>query len=179
MSVSWDRSQVVGIDVSKATLEVAIGDASSFQVANSLEGLEQLQDRLRSCVVKLIVLEATGGLETLCASTLAAAELPVVVVNPRRARDFAKASGRLAKTDAIDAAVLVEFGRAMRLEPRTLPDETARGIGGVAVPAAAVGGDADHGEEPALRPDLPSRSRQLGGAPAVAGEAHRGCRQRA
>jgi transposase len=126
LSVSSDRSQVVGIDVSKATLEVAIGDASTFQVPNSLEGLEQLQDRLRSCLVQLVVLEATGGLETLCASTLAAAQLPVVVVNPRRARDFAKATGRLAKTDAIDAAVLVEFGRAVRLEPRTLPDETAR-----------------------------------------------------
>jgi transposase len=76
--------------------------------------------------VALIVLEATGGLEALCAATLAAAGMPVAVINPRQARDFAKATGRLAKTDAIDATVLVAFGRAVQPEPRVLPDEATR-----------------------------------------------------
>jgi transposase len=76
--------------------------------------------------VALVVLEATGGLEALCAATLAAAGLPVAVINPRQARDFAKATGRLAKTDAIDATVLVAFGWALRPEPRPLADEATR-----------------------------------------------------
>jgi transposase len=76
--------------------------------------------------VALIVLEATGGLESLCAATLAAEGWPVAVINPRQARDFARATGRLAKTDAIDATVLVAFGYALRPEPRRLPDEATR-----------------------------------------------------
>ena len=101
----------VGIDVSKATSTSPSATRQAFQVSNAPEGLDQLLDRLRSRAVALVVLEATGGLEALCAATLAAAGLPVAVVNPRQARDFAKATGRLAKTDAIDAAVLVDFGR--------------------------------------------------------------------
>ena len=126
MTATSERSQYVGIDVSKATLDVAIGDEKPFQVSNSREGLDQLLPRLRSDEVALIVLEATGGLEALCAATRAAAGLPVAVINPRQARDFAKATGRLAKTDAIDATVLVAFGRAVQPEPRVLPDEATR-----------------------------------------------------
>ena len=126
MTATSDRSQYVGIDVSKTTLDVAIGDEKPFQLSNSREGLDQLLSRLRSQAVALIVLEATGGLEALCAATLAAAGMPVAVINPRQARDFAKATGRLAKTDAIDATVLVAFGRAVQPEPRVLPDEATR-----------------------------------------------------
>lgn len=126
MTTTSDRSQYVGIDVSKATLDVAIGDEKPFQVSNSREGLDPLLARLRSHEVALIVLEATGGLEAICAATLAAAGFPVAVINPRQARDFAKATGKLAKTDAIDATVLVAFGIALRPEPRTLPDEATR-----------------------------------------------------
>lgn len=126
MSVSADRSQFVGIDVSKATLDVAIGDEPPFQVPNSLEGVDDLKSRLQARTVALIVLEATGGLETVCATTLAAAGLAVAVINPRQARDFAKATGRLAKTDALDARILVAFGLAVQPEPRILPDEATR-----------------------------------------------------
>jgi transposase len=126
LTATSDRSQYVGIDVSKATLDVAIGDEKPFQLSNSREGLDQLLSRLRSREVALIVLEATGGLEALGAATLAAAGMPVAVINPRQARDFAKATGRLAKTDAIDATVLVAFGRAVQPEPRVLPDEATR-----------------------------------------------------
>jgi transposase len=120
------RSLFVGIDVSKATLDVALGDQAPFQVQNSKDGLDQLLARLPAQEVALVVLEATGGLEALAAATLAAAGLPVAVINPRQARDFAKATGRLAKTDRIDAAVLVAFGRAVRPEPRPLPDAATR-----------------------------------------------------
>jgi transposase len=126
LTVTSDRSQYVGIDVSKATLDVAIGDEKPFQVSHSREGLDQLLSRLQSHPVALIVLEATGGLEALGAAAMAAAGLPVAVINPRQARDFARATGRLAKTDAIDATVLVAFGHALRPEPRRLPDEATR-----------------------------------------------------
>jgi transposase len=118
--------QYVGIDVSKATLDVAIGDAEPFQVPNSREGIDQLLTRLKAHEVALIVLEATGGLEALAAAALASAGLPTAVINPRQARDFAKATGRLAKTDRIDATVLVAFGRGVRPEPRPLPDQVTR-----------------------------------------------------
>ena len=104
----------VGIDVSKATLDVAIGDRPPFRVPNSPEGIDQLLARLRSQAAALVVLEATGGLERPVATVLAAAGLPVAVVNPRRVRDFAKAVGQLAETDALDAAILVDFASAVR-----------------------------------------------------------------
>jgi transposase len=123
LTAAPDRSLFVGIDVSKATLDVALGDQTSFQVPNSKDGLDQLLARLPSQEVALIVLEATGGWEALAAATLATAGLPVAVINPRQARDFAKATGRLAKTDA---TVRVAFGRAVRPEPRALPDAATR-----------------------------------------------------
>jgi transposase len=114
----------VGIDVSKAVLDIAVaptGDA--WSVANSTEGIGQLVGRLREISPKLIVLEASGGLERRAIAALAGAGLPVVAVNPRQVRDFAKATGRLAKTDAIDAAVLALFAERIRPEVRPLRDE--------------------------------------------------------
>jgi transposase len=128
LTATSDRSQYVGIDVSKATLDVAIGDEKPFQLSNSREGLDQLLSRLRSREVALIVLEATGGLEAPGAATLAAAGMPVAVINPRQARDFAKATGRLAKTDRIDAEVLAHFAEAVRPEARPLPSAEVRAL---------------------------------------------------
>lgn len=116
----------VGIDVSKATLDVAVlPDGESWTVANDDHGLTELLPRLGALAPTLVVLEATGGFELLAALTLANAGLPVAVVNPRQVRDFAKAMGRLAKTDALDAGILALFAQRIRPEPRPLPDEAA------------------------------------------------------
>jgi transposase len=116
----------VGIDVSKARLDVAADGAPPFAVENTPEGIADLVARLRPLRPTLVVLEATGKLEAAAVAALAAAGLAVAVVNPRQARDFAKATGKLAKTDAIDAAVLAHFARAIRPQVRTLPDDAAR-----------------------------------------------------
>ena len=116
----------VGIDVSKAKLDVAVGDAPVFTVANTPEGHAELAARLAPMRPRRVVLEATGGLEAAVAAALCHAGLPVLVVNPRQVRDFAKAMGHLAKTDAIDARVLAHFAAVTRAEPKPLPDETAR-----------------------------------------------------
>jgi len=92
-------------------------------VANAAAGIEILVERLRELQPALIVLEATGGVERAVTRALASAEFPVVVINPRQVRDFAKATGQLAKTDTIDAAVLARFGEAVRPALRPLPDE--------------------------------------------------------
>ena len=113
----------VGIDVAQATLVVAVRPQEQcWTVPNDATGLATLQRRLQRQAPTLIVLEATGGLERLAASTLGAAGLPVAVVNPRQVRDFAKATGRLAKTDALDAQVLAHFAAAVQPPPRPLPD---------------------------------------------------------
>jgi transposase len=102
----------VGIDVSKAHLEVAARPSGeAWQVANDEAGISCLVERLKSLSPQLIVLEASGGWEVLAASSLAEAGLPVAVVNPRQVRDFARASGQLAKTDALDAQVLAASPR--------------------------------------------------------------------
>jgi transposase len=92
-------------------------------VAYDEPGLSQLLAWLQTVTPSLVVLEATGGLEVALTSALVLAGLPVVVVNPRQVRDFAKATGQLAKTDAIDAQILARFAEAIRPEPRPLPDE--------------------------------------------------------
>jgi transposase len=118
-----------GIDVSKTALDVALrpsGDA--WRSANDAAGIAELVARLQPLAPQLIVLEATGGLERLAVTALALAGLPVAVVNPRQVRDFAKASGRLAKTDALDAAALAHFAEALRPEPRPLPDAQAQAL---------------------------------------------------
>jgi len=113
----------VGIDVAKATLDVAVHPtAERWTVAHTEREVAGLVPRLTGLAPALVVLEATGLLERPLAGALAAAGLPVVVVNPRQVRDFAKATGLLAKTDALDAAVLARFAAAVRPTPRPLPD---------------------------------------------------------
>jgi transposase len=117
----------VGIDVSKAVLDIAVSPtAEAWSVPNSEAGTRDLVERLRLLAPTLIVLEATGGLERRAVAALAGAGLPVVAVNPRQVRDFARATGRLAKTDAIDAAVLAHFGDRIRPEVRPHRDAEAQ-----------------------------------------------------
>jgi transposase len=112
----------VGIDVSKHRLDVALGSGELVQVSYDETGLHSLLARLSALAPALIVLEATGGLQLRLAGELAAAALPVAVVNPRQVRDFARATGLLAKTDRLDAAILARFAEAVRPEPRPLGD---------------------------------------------------------
>lgn len=118
----------VGIDVSKDTLDVCTSADEAFRCANDPEGIESLVKRLKALPIERVVLEATGGCEAPVVAGLAAAALPVIVVNPRQVRAFAKASARLAKTDRIDAAVLVAFAQAIRPELRPLKDEQTRAL---------------------------------------------------
>jgi transposase len=114
----------VGIDVSKARLDVAIGPSGEREsVVNDEAGIKTLLKRLGEIKPALIVLEATGGVERSVTRALVSAELAVVMVNPRQVRDFAKATGQLAKTDRIDALVLARFAEAVRPAVRPLPDE--------------------------------------------------------
>ena len=113
----------VGIDVSKARVDLAVrpgGDAS--EVSNDEAGIAALVVQMQQINPTALVLEASGGLELPLVAALAAAALPVVVVNPRQVRDFAKATGRLAKTDSLDAAVLAHFAEAVRPPVRPLRD---------------------------------------------------------
>lgn len=113
----------VGIDVSKDTLDIGVHPSQQAQrVPNTSDGVDELIPTLQRMDPKLIVLEPTGGYETLAVSSLAAAGLPVVVVNARQIRDFAKSIGQLAKTDAIDAAVIARFASAVQPELRPLKD---------------------------------------------------------
>jgi len=124
MTSSASSPLFVGIDVSKARLDIATRPQSArWQAENREPGITSLVDKLQQLKPTLIVLEATGGYETAITAALAAAGLPVAVINPRQVRDFAKSVGRLAKTDKIDAAVLAHFADAVRPELRQLPDE--------------------------------------------------------
>lgn len=117
---------VVGVDISKNFLDVFVSGSVTLQrYANDAPGRAQLATDMLALVPHLIVAEATGGLERLLIAELAAQKLPLVLVNPRQVRDFAKASGQLAKTDALDARVLAAFGIAIRPAIRPLPDEQA------------------------------------------------------
>ena len=107
---------VVGIDVSKRYLDVALADRIE-RVGNDAAGLAALVAAITAAGTGLVVLEATGGYETAAVRALQGAGIPVAVINPRQARDFARAQGRLAKTDAIDARVLACFGAAVRPSP--------------------------------------------------------------
>jgi transposase len=122
----------VGIDVSKAELVVAIRPSGETAVmANDDSGIKRLADLLGQREPALVVLEATGGYEIPCAAGLAAAGLPVVIVNPRQARDFAKSTGQLAKTDRIDAAVLALFAERIQPTPRLITDQATRDLDAV------------------------------------------------
>ena len=113
----------IGIDVSKARLDVAVHESEQcFSCDNTEAGVEALVKQMKELEPELIVREATGGYERLCAVMLAAAGLALSVVNPRQVRDFAKSTGILAKTDRLDARVLAHFGAAIKPEPRALPD---------------------------------------------------------
>jgi transposase len=117
----------VGIDVSKKMLEIAIHETNeSWSCNNNTEECATLVPKLKQLHVTSIVLEATGGFETLVTATLAAADLPVTVVNPRQVRDFAKATGQLAKTDLIDARILAHFAAAIDPQPRPSKSEEAQ-----------------------------------------------------
>jgi transposase len=119
----------IGIDVSKATLDVALRpDDTRWQVGNDAAGINALVERCLALAPERIVLEATGGFELGVAAALAAKQLPVVIVNPRQVRDFARAIGQLAKTDRLDAQVLAHFAEAIKPKVRPLPDATARAL---------------------------------------------------
>ena len=114
----------VGIDVSKAELEMGlVPEGKTWKTPHDHGGIGVLVERLIAMSPELVILEATGGLEAPVAAAIAGAGLPVVVMNPRQVRDFAKAKGKLAKTDKIDALVLADFGRSMRPQVRPLKDE--------------------------------------------------------
>lgn len=113
----------VGVDVSRDRLDVCIpGQEQVWQVANDAAGIAELGERLVACAPQGVVVEATGSLHHAAVAALAAAGLPVSVVNPRQVREFARATGRLAKTDAIDAQMLARLGEALKPEVRPLPD---------------------------------------------------------
>ncbi len=117
-------SEFIGIDVSKAVLDVAAhASGTHLQVENSEQGFKQLCDELVGLAPELVVMEASGGDERLCAAALAHAGLPVAVVNARQVRAFALATGVLAKSDTVDARVLAHFAAAVRPAVRPLPDE--------------------------------------------------------
>jgi transposase len=120
----------VGIDVAKDRLDVHVRPSGeAFAVARDGEGLVALAARLGSLKPQLVVLEATGGFEATVAAAIAAADLPLAVVNPRQIRDFARALGRLAKTDALDAEVIARFAEMVRPEPRQLASTEAQALG--------------------------------------------------
>jgi transposase len=124
-------SVFAGIDVSKAQLDIALRPEGRFTVPNDEAGIATVVERLRGAPPIVVVLEATGKLEVPLASALAAAKLPVAVVNPRQVRDFAKASGLLAKTDLLDAQILARFAEVMRPEPRPLADEQTQALAAI------------------------------------------------
>lgn len=127
-----EHSCFVGLDVSKAHLDVHVRPTGeSFRVAYDDAGLATLIQRLAPLVPAMVVLEATGGYEVTVAATLASAGLPVAVVNPRQIRDFARATGQLAKTDTLDARAIALFAEAVRPPARPVPDEQARAVGEV------------------------------------------------
>lgn len=126
----------VGIDVSKARLDLAIRypkpdglpTIEDSSTSNDEKGIAEIVSRLKALDPALIVLEATGGYQVPLVAALVAARLPVAVVNPRQVRDFAKAAGHLAKTDRLDARVIAHFADALRPEPRPFPDEAAQAL---------------------------------------------------
>ena len=122
----------VGIDVSQSQLDVAVRPGARFTVSNDEPGRATVAAHLRQLAPVLIVLEATGWLEVPLTGALAADGLPVVVVNPRQVRDFARATGQLAKTDALDAQVLAQFTEVIRPQVRPLPDAQTQALAALA-----------------------------------------------
>lgn len=113
-----------GIDVSKATLDIAVGRTGhTWRVGNDLDGIQSAIQRLRSFNPELVVVESTGGLERPLLSAFVSAGLPISLINPGRVRQFARSAGLLAKTDKIDARLLAHFAEAIQPRPTTLPSE--------------------------------------------------------
>jgi transposase len=127
MGETSSEPRFVGIDVGKAHLDVHVHPSgAAFRVSRDLAGLDDLVLRLGVASPALIVLEATGGYERVVVAALAGASLPVVVVNPRQIRDFARATGRLAKSDRLDAQIIARFAAVITPKERPLPDAMAR-----------------------------------------------------
>jgi transposase len=125
--MSEPEDVVVGIDVATASLDIAIRPSGQERhVANDAEGIAEVVVWLQALGPQVIVVEATGGYEAPLVAELSIAPLPVAVVNLRQVRDFARATGRLAKTDRLDAHVLAHFAAAVGPTPRSLPDEAAQ-----------------------------------------------------
>ena len=125
-----EHSLFVGIDVAKERLDVHLRPTGeTFSIGHDEAGLVALTERLVPCAPAIVVLEATGGYEVTVAAALASARLPIAVVNPRQIRDFARATGQLAKTDALDARVIALFAEAVRPVARPLPDAQAQVLG--------------------------------------------------
>jgi transposase len=129
----------VGIDVAKEQLDVALGaEGGTLSVPNDDAGIRALLAELRQHTCALVVLEATGGFEVPAVSALAAAGLPVVVVNPRQVRNYARAIGQLAKTDRLDARVLASFAERVRPEVRSLPEALHGSFGMISAGSAPL-----------------------------------------
>jgi len=123
------KSFFIGIDVAKTRLDVAVRPTDQqWQVTYTEKGIQELVEQITEFHPTLVLLEASGGLELPMVAALAVANLPVVVVNPRQVRDFARATGKLAKTDALDAQVLAHFAEAIRPLPRSLPDTDTQSL---------------------------------------------------
>ena len=122
------ESVYVGIDVAKTHVDVAVRPTGQrWTISNDEPGVRELVSRLKALDPAMVVLEPTGGLELPSVAALPAASLPVAIVNPRQVRDFARATGTLAKTDALDAAALAHFADAVR--PSRTPSEGRRDPG--------------------------------------------------
>lgn len=149
----------VGIDVSKSGLDIAVRPSGeAWSAANDEEAIDSLVSRLQELAPSLVVLEASAGYERPLVAALAVAGLPVAVVNPRQARDFARATGTLAKTDVLDARVLAHFGEAVRPRVSPVPDEQARELSAILARRRQVVGML-----------VAERNRLEGGVPAVLG----------
>ena len=128
-----EETRFVGIDISKAQVDVAVRPTGQRWVVSYDEaGVQQLVSELVDLGPALVLLEATGGLELPLVAALAAAALPVVVVNPRQVRDFGRATGVLAKTDVLDAAILAHFAEAVRPPVRPLREAEAQVLNSLA-----------------------------------------------
>src|SRR5690349_17808561 len=161
----------VGIDVAKHRLDVhARPSGESLTVDHDEEGVAALVERLAALAPTLVVLEATGGLEVRLAAALAAAGLPVAVVNPRQVRAFARATGRLAKTDRLDAEVIARFAEAVRPPARPLPEEATRRLGALVarrrqlLEMLVAESNRRHMADPVLREGIDAHLRWLGEA---------------
>ena len=123
------KTRFVGIDVAKSRIDIAVRPSGRvWEVCYDEAGMDELVTEMKSLEPELVLLEATGGVEVRLVSALATAGLPVVVVNPRQVRDFARATGKLAKTDALDAAALAHFAEAVRPPVRALRDPETQAL---------------------------------------------------